>query len=67
MRYKAGTTDVAPGIAESWTTSPDGLTYTFKLRHGVKFTDGTPLDAKAVIWNVDRLLNKTNADYIYNL
>jgi peptide/nickel transport system substrate-binding protein len=66
LRYKPGTTDVAPGIAESWTTSPDGLTYTFKLRHGAKFSDGTPLDAKAVIWNVDRLLNKGNADYIYN-
>ncbi len=66
LRYKPGTTDVAPGIAESWTTSPDGLTYTFKLRKGVKFSDGTPLDAKAVIWNVDRLLNKSNPQYIYN-
>ncbi len=66
LRYKPGTTDVAPGIAESWTTSPDGLTYTFKLRHGTKFTDGTPLDAKAVVWNVDRLLNKSNPQYIYN-
>src|ERR1700712_5346083 len=66
VRYKPGTTDVAPGIAESWTTSPDGLTYTFKLKQGVKFSDGTPLDAKAVIWNVDRLLNKANPQYIYN-
>ena len=66
LRYKPGTTDVAPGIAESWTTSPDGLTYTFKLHHGAKFSDGTPLDAKAVIWNVDRLLNKSNPQYIYN-
>ncbi len=66
LRYKTGTTDVAPGIAESWSTSADGLTYTFHLRHGVKFSDGTPLDAKAVIWNVDRLLNKANPQYIYN-
>ena len=66
LRYKTGTTDVAPGVAESWTTSPDGLTYTFKLRQGAKFSDGTPLDAKAVIWNVDRLLNKANPQYIYN-
>ena len=66
LRYKTGTTDVAPGIAESWTSSPDGLTYTFKLKSGVKFSDGTPLDAKAVIWNVDRLLNKANPQYIYN-
>jgi peptide/nickel transport system substrate-binding protein len=66
LRYKPGTTDVAPGIAESWTTSADGLTYTFHLHHGAKFTDGTPLDAKAVIWNVDRELNKANPQYIYN-
>ncbi|MCB8878191.1 ABC transporter substrate-binding protein [Acidisoma silvae] len=66
LRYKPGTTAVAPGIAESWDVSPDGLTYTFHLKRGVKFSDGTPLDAKAVIWNVDRLLNKANPQYIYN-
>jgi len=66
VRYKPGTTEAAPGIAESWETSADGLTYTFHLRHGAQFSDGTPLDAKAVIWNVDRLLNKANAEYIYN-
>ena len=66
VRYKPGTTESAPGIAESWETSADGLTYTFHLRHGAQFSDGTPLDAKAVIWNVDRLLNKANAEYIYN-
>src|SRR5262245_40355734 len=41
-------TEVVPGVAESWTTSPDGLTWTFKLRRGVRFHDGTPLDAAAV-------------------
>jgi hypothetical protein len=66
VRYKPGTTEAAPGIAESWETSADGLTYTFHLRHGAQFSDGTPLDAKAVIWNVDRLLNKANPEYIYN-
>jgi peptide/nickel transport system substrate-binding protein len=66
LRYKPGTTAVEPGIAESWDVSPDGLTYTFHLKKGVKFSDGTPLDAKAVIWNVDRLLNKANPQYIYN-
>ena len=46
---------VSPWLAESWTTSPDGLVYTFKLRKGVVFHDGTPFDAKAVKWNFDRL------------
>src|SRR5262250_1718591 len=47
-------TEVIPGLAESWTTSPDGLTWTFKLRRGVRFHDGTPLDAAAVKFTFDR-------------
>jgi peptide/nickel transport system substrate-binding protein len=66
VRYKSGTTEVVPGVAEKWDVSADGLTYTFHLKHGIKFSDGTPLDAKAVIWNVDRQLNKNNPQYIYN-
>ena len=43
--------------AESWTTSSDGLTYTFKLRKGVLFHDGTPVDAAAVKFNIDRMMD----------
>lgn len=50
---------IQPWLAESWTHSPDGLTYTFKLRKGVTFHDGTPFDAKAVKWNFDRLKDPT--------
>src|SRR3954468_8976707 len=39
---------VVPWLADSWTISPNGLVYTFKLKQGVKFHDGTPLDAAAV-------------------
>src|SRR6266508_5732911 len=41
--------------AESWTTSPDGLLYTFKLKKNVLFHDGTPVDAAAVKFNIDRM------------
>lgn len=46
-----------PGLAESWTISPDQLTWTFSLRKGVEFHDGTPFDADSVIFQLDRLKN----------
>jgi len=48
--------EIVGGLAESWTISPDGLTYTFKLRTGVKFQDGTDFNAAAVKFNYDRWL-----------
>ncbi len=48
--------DVVPDVAEQWEVSPDGLQYTFHLRQGLKFSDGTPLDAKAVKFSFDRLM-----------
>ena len=50
-------TEVVPGLAESWTTSADGLAWTFKLRRGVRFHDGTPLDAAAVKFTFDRVID----------
>ena len=44
-----------PGLAESWEASPDGKSYTFKLKRGVKFHDGTPFNAAAVKANFDRI------------
>ncbi len=38
-----------PWLASSWTVSPDGLTYTFKLRDGVTFSNGTAVNAQAVV------------------
>ncbi len=43
-----------PWLATSWETSADGKIYTFRLRRGVKFHDGTPFDAEAVKFNLDR-------------
>lgn len=48
---------VVPWLADSWTVSPDGLVYTFAIRSGVKFHDGTPLDAAAVQANFVQILD----------
>ena len=48
--------NVKPSLADSWEVSPDGKTYTFKLRKGVKFHNGKDFTAAAVKWNFDRIL-----------
>jgi peptide/nickel transport system substrate-binding protein len=54
--------NIVPDLAKLWEASPDGLTYTFSLHEGVKFHDGTDMDAEAVKWNFEHLLNpKTRA------
>ncbi len=60
---------VVPWLADSWEVSPDGLTYTFKIKQGVKFHDGTPLDAEAVHANFVQILDPatesaTDAGYL---
>lgn len=47
-----------PGLATSWKMSPDGKKYTFELRDGVKFHDGTQFDAQAVVDNIDYITAK---------
>src|SRR5213594_5153403 len=46
-----------PDAAESWQMSSDGLLYTFKLRKNVLFHDGTPMDAAAVKFNIERMMD----------
>ena len=50
---------IIPALAESWDISPDGKSYTFHLRKGVKFQDGTPWNAAAAKFNLDRMTDKT--------
>ncbi len=47
---------IVPMLATSWTISPDGKTYTFKLRPNVVFHDGTPFNGDAVKYNFERML-----------
>jgi peptide/nickel transport system substrate-binding protein len=54
VKYDGSTTNVIPSLAEKWSVSADGTVWTFTLRKNVKFHDGTPFDAAAVVWNFDR-------------
>ncbi|MBC7852201.1 MAG: ABC transporter substrate-binding protein [Pirellulaceae bacterium] len=56
VAYDETTTDLVPSLAESWQTSDDGLSWTFKLRPSVQFHDGSPCNAAAVKLTFDRLL-----------
>ena len=58
IRYKDGTLEVEPAVATDLTNSGDGTVYTFNLREGVTFHDGTPFNAEAVVFNFERMLNE---------
>jgi peptide/nickel transport system substrate-binding protein len=57
LAHKAPDGKLVPWLAESWTTSKDGRSVTFKLRRDVKFHDGTPFNADAVKFNFDRIVD----------
>jgi len=58
VQYQADSTDIEPALAESWENSEDGLEWTFHLRKGVQFHDGTELNADAVVFSLERQHNK---------
>ena len=57
VRNKPGTGQIEPLLATSWKASPNGRIWTFNLRKGVKFSDGTPFNAAAVCTNFNRQYN----------
>jgi peptide/nickel transport system substrate-binding protein len=71
VTFDGATTRIKPALAESWESSPDGKLWTFHLRQGVTFHDGTPFDAYAVKANFDRWQSQVgdpahkSAEFIY--
>jgi peptide/nickel transport system substrate-binding protein len=64
VRFKSGTSEIEPCLAESWEISEDGLRYTFRLRSGVVFHDGTPLDAEAAAWSFRRQMDPAHPGHL---
>jgi len=60
VRNKPGTVEIEPDLATRWSVSPDGLVWTFTLRNGVTFQDGTPWNSAAAKVNIDRWADKND-------
>ena len=59
--------ELEPALAERWEISPDGLTYTFHLRPGLLFSDGTPVKASDVKFSVERAKNDPSQTWTFSL
>jgi len=66
VAYQDESTALEPGLAESWEISPDGKTYTFHLRKGVMFHDGTPFNADAVVFSIGRMMKERKLKFFSN-
>lgn len=55
--YAYGTAEVVPALAERWSVTPDGMTYTFHLRPGVRFANGRAMRADDVVYSLERMLD----------
>ena len=62
VEFSAETNEIGPGLAESYDISEDGLTYTFNLRQGVVFQDGSEMTSEDVVWSLNRSLNIAHPD-----
>jgi peptide/nickel transport system substrate-binding protein len=56
LAYEPGTTKIIPALASAFTVNDKGDEFTFTLRPGLKFTDGTPFDASVMKWSIDRVV-----------
>ncbi|MGE9295939.1 MAG: ABC transporter substrate-binding protein [Puniceicoccales bacterium] len=64
LRFKPGTLELEPWLAETYWSGPDGLSHTFKLRHGVTFHDGTPLNAETAAFTFRRQLDANHPAHL---
>ncbi len=61
VRFKSGSVEVEPCLATNWDISQDKLQYTFHLRRGIEFHDGTEFNADSVLYGLNRLLPSTSS------
>ena len=64
LNFDSPSQTVVPGLAESWTNSPDGLTWTFKLRKNLRWSDGAPLTADDVVFTWNDLIYNPKIDNV---
>lgn len=64
VRFRSGTLEIEPALAESYSISDDGLTYTFELREGVTFHDGTPLNAETAVFSFHRQMDPDHPGHL---
>ncbi len=67
VRVNDAGTEIVPALAERWEIAPDNLTYTFYLRQGVKFADGSPLKASDVKYSLDRAKTNEKSGWTFSL
>ena len=67
VTYGERSLDIVPSLATRWETSEDGLAWTFHLREGVKFHDGTDMNAEAVVFSFERLIREDHPDVYSNV
>ena len=64
LGFDSAKQEVEPGLAESWTNSPDGKTWTFKLRKNLRWSDGAPLTADDVVFTFNDVIYNPEIDNV---